>query len=274
MSRTTIRMRVLPRFPARITGTNGVTTERADADLIIKNDFSTMIRVPAIDDPAKIFLLVWNVDLNTYSIMSFTDTFSAAIDVNGLMDAAVYDPQGRKADIFAALDSLNTRVNLAAWEKVGAYTLNAASLLDVTNLSAYSKLRITGTLTMSASANVVLRFSTNNGTTFDSANNYPEQALYAIGSTVGAVLTNLGGAALFAAGVDANFICSVNTSIECFNKASRATLTSGGSTTASGALTAGIIDAQYLGTTARNAIRILPLSGTMTGNLLIEGVRG
>lgn len=193
--------------------------------------------------------------------------------INGV--ATVTIPNGSSATIICDGTNFYSYIKAAAWEAIGDYTLSAASLLDVTNLAAYRKLRITGVLTMSASSNALVRFSTDNGASFDASGaNYPEQALFAVGATVTGILTNLGGAALFAAGVDANFINSVNTNIESFNKATRATLRGGGSTTVGGALSSGVIDCQYLGTTARNAIRIVPSSGTMTGNLMIEGVRG
>ncbi|MBB6304052.1 hypothetical protein [Rhizobium leucaenae] len=198
---------------------------------------------------------------------------NASETINGVLTVTV--PNGSSVTIVCDGTSFYSYVKAAAWEAIGDYTLSAASLLDVTNLAAYRKLRITGVLTMSAASNVLLRFSTDNGSTFDStAGNYPEQALYAVGSTVTGVSSSIGGAALFPATPDANFITSVNTTIEAFNKASRTTLSSKGSVTGSGLLVAGIIDSQYLVTAPRNAIRILPISGTMTGSLYVEGVRG
>lgn len=73
MSRTTIRMRVLPRFPARISGTNGVKSVRDGADLVVKNDFSDLVRIPGIDNQDKTFFLSWNADLTfTLSYRSAT----------------------------------------------------------------------------------------------------------------------------------------------------------------------------------------------------------
>ncbi|WFR98725.1 gp53-like domain-containing protein [Rhizobium tumorigenes] len=130
MSRTTIRMRVLPRFPARISGTNGIKSVRAGADLIVKNDFSDLIRIPGVDNQAKTFFLSWNADLDLYSILSFTDLFSAIPGVTGFMTAPVYDPQGRRSDVFAGIPAggissfattiLDDANGAAAWATLGA----------------------------------------------------------------------------------------------------------------------------------------------------------
>ncbi|MGN7829531.1 hypothetical protein ACTJJ8_22625 [Agrobacterium radiobacter] len=48
----------------------------------------------------KVFFLAWNSDQNTYSIMSFADTFAAVIDTEGFMLQTMYDPQGIEDDAF------------------------------------------------------------------------------------------------------------------------------------------------------------------------------
>lgn len=99
----TLRMRVLPRFPAKIFGSTGIKIVRpaGSADLQVSLDVSDIIRVPAVADNNKVFFLAWNSDLNTYSIMSFADTFAAVVDTEGFMLQSVYDPQGKDADAFA-----------------------------------------------------------------------------------------------------------------------------------------------------------------------------
>lgn len=194
--------------------------------------------------------------------------------INGLTTIMV--PNGTTATIICDGTSFYTYIRAAAWEAIGNYTLSAVSSFDVTNLGAYSKLRITGNLTMSASSNVIMRFSADNGATFDSATSYPQQALLGTGSTASAAASSLSGAAFFPGTPDANLITSVNTNIESFNKFTRATISSMGSFTASTALVAGTIHSQYVGGLGgRNAIRILPFTaGTITGSLLFEGYRG
>lgn len=115
----TISMRVLPRFPARITATDGLTVVRDGTDVVVKQDFGSLIRIPSVDDADKVFFIAWNSDENLYSIMSFTDTFAAVIDRTGLMSEAVYDPQNIHADAFARANHTGTQaqstvVNLVA----------------------------------------------------------------------------------------------------------------------------------------------------------------
>ncbi|MDP9872343.1 gp53-like domain-containing protein [Agrobacterium tumefaciens] len=99
----TLRMRVLPRFPAKIFGSTGIKIVRpaGSADLQVSLDVSDIIRVPSVADNNKVFFIAWNSDLNTYSIMSFADTFAAVVDTEGFMLQSVYDPQGKDADAFA-----------------------------------------------------------------------------------------------------------------------------------------------------------------------------
>ncbi|MFB7145027.1 gp53-like domain-containing protein [Agrobacterium deltaense] len=98
----TLRMRVLPRFPAKIFGSTGIKIVRppGSADLQVSLDVSDIIRVPSVADNNKVFFIAWNSDLNTYSIMSFADTFAAVIDTEGFMLQSVYDPQEIGDDAF------------------------------------------------------------------------------------------------------------------------------------------------------------------------------
>lgn len=107
----TLRMRVLPRFPARIEGGAGINIERpaGSTDLTVTFDISNWIRVPSVNDPEKVFFPVWNSDLDTYAVMSFTDTFQAVIDTTGLMLESVYDPQNKNADAFARTNHTGTQ---------------------------------------------------------------------------------------------------------------------------------------------------------------------
>lgn len=96
----TLRMRVMPRFPAIITGANGLAAIRDGADLIVKNDFADMVRIPGVNNGDKQFFLSWNSDQDYYSILSFNDLFTAVQEFTGFMAASVYDPQGKIADAF------------------------------------------------------------------------------------------------------------------------------------------------------------------------------
>ncbi|CVI58759.1 hypothetical protein CFBP4996_19780 [Agrobacterium leguminum] len=98
----TLRLRVLPRFPAKISSGAGIKIARTEgtADLVVSVDVSGLVRVPSVVDSDKVFFLAWNSDLDSYSIMSFTDTFQAVVDTTGLMLQSVYDPQGILEDAF------------------------------------------------------------------------------------------------------------------------------------------------------------------------------
>ncbi|MGV2110165.1 hypothetical protein ACQZ46_02685 [Agrobacterium salinitolerans] len=107
----TLRMRVLPRFPAKISSGAGINIARTpgSADLVVSVDVSNLVRVPSVADGNKVFFLAWNSDLNSYSIMSFTDTFQTVIDTTGLMLQSVYDPQEIEADAFARENHTGTQ---------------------------------------------------------------------------------------------------------------------------------------------------------------------
>lgn len=105
----TISMRVLPRFPARITATAGLKAERDGTDIVVSQDWGSLIRIPSVLDPNKQFFTTWNSDQDLYSTMSFTDTFNAVIDTTGLMGAATYDPQNIQADAFARANHTGTQ---------------------------------------------------------------------------------------------------------------------------------------------------------------------
>lgn len=98
----TLRMRVLPRFPAKIFGSTGIKITRpaGSTDLTVSLDVSDIVRVPSVLDNNKVFFLAWNSDQDSYSIMSFADTFAAVIDTEGFMLKSTYDPQDKEADAF------------------------------------------------------------------------------------------------------------------------------------------------------------------------------
>lgn len=119
-------------------------------DLIISVDVSNLIRVPSVTDGSKVFFLTWNADLDSYSVMSFTDTFAAVIDTTGLMLQSVYDPQSIEADSFdranhtglqaiatvsglqAALDALtNGKLSLSGGTMTGAIDMAGFALSNV-----------------------------------------------------------------------------------------------------------------------------------------------
>lgn len=106
----TLRMRVLPRFPAKITGTNGLTVNRpvGSPDLIVKPDFGSLVQIPNVGDGNEVFFMAWDRLLGLYRIMSFSDLFAGVADL-GFMEESVYDPQGKHADAFARANHTGTQ---------------------------------------------------------------------------------------------------------------------------------------------------------------------
>lgn len=106
----TISMRVLPRFPARITGTAGITVDRTvgSVDLVVKPDYGDLTVIPAALDADTTFFALWQEELDMYVRMSFTDVF-AGITGLGFMSKAVYDPQNKNADAFARANHTGTQ---------------------------------------------------------------------------------------------------------------------------------------------------------------------
>lgn len=334
----TIRMRVLPRFPAMISGVSGITTTRDGTDIVIKSDYGALVRIPAVADASTSFFKVWDSNLNSYSIMTFGDVF-AAVAAMGFMDVATYDPQGKHADAFAranhtgtqaistvsglqaALDaklalaggtmtgaildavfapsSANTKkvqfdnalitagqtrsikvpdadVALSKWELIGDYTVSAAASLAVTNLSAFRKLRISGKLITSAATTLNMRTSTNNGSSYDSgASDYAYQLSY----TTGATQTSSGSTSssvMFAApsNNDVGGAITFEQTIEGFNKAEVMGMRGTAAFIIAGVFGLGAVAGQRNIATAKNAFQLFPGTGTITGSVTVEGVRG
>lgn len=131
----TLRMRVLPRFPAKITATNGLTVERPTGtpNLIIKPDFGSLVQIPSVGDADNVFFIAWDKLAGLYRIMSFTDLFNGVAEF-GFMDESVYDPQGKHADAFAranhtGVQAISTITNLQASLDAKADSSSLASYL-------------------------------------------------------------------------------------------------------------------------------------------------
>lgn len=106
----TLRMRVLPRFPASISGANGLEVVRPDGtpDLIIRPDFGSLVQIPSVGDGNNVFFIAWDKLLGLYRIMSFNDLFAGVSEL-GFMSEAMYDPQGKHADAFARANHTGTQ---------------------------------------------------------------------------------------------------------------------------------------------------------------------
>lgn len=200
--------------------------------------------------------------------------------INGLSTLII--PDGASCIIICDGSNFFTVIKPAVWEPIGAnggvYVLSAAASLDITGLSAFKKLRISGSLAPSIASAIGLLTSTNNGSSYDTgASDYNYQYLTAQNATVA-------GAAANSTAIQLSATASVNTTasealnftinVENFNKAIFANFDiRANAVNASGAFVTSV-GARRLQLTARNAFRIIAASGTLTGSVTVEGQRG
>lgn len=172
--------------------------------------------------------------------------------------------------------------NEIGWEPISSHTLSAAPSWDKTGLSAYRRLRITGTIRPATNnVGIYLRLSTDNGSNYD-AGTTSYDALFRYNTSTattptGALNTSLPGFALFNVSVSSSAWTTFNVLIEEFNKAQRCLVTASVQNV-DGAGSSVWHNLSYVGagvgTTARNALRIIASSGNISGDVTIEGVRG
>lgn len=74
-NRTSLRMRVLPRYPARIVGTNGDKVERdgSSPDYVVSPAYERLDVITSLDNPSSTFVRVWNAEIGAYRGMTVTD---------------------------------------------------------------------------------------------------------------------------------------------------------------------------------------------------------
>jgi hypothetical protein len=72
---TNIRLRVLPRFPTGITGTNGITVVREGSGLVVKPDFGQLAEISNVPDSDETLFIAWNKETGEYNTISFQATF-------------------------------------------------------------------------------------------------------------------------------------------------------------------------------------------------------
>lgn len=72
---TNIRLRALPRFPANITGTNGIAVVRDGANLVVQPDFGSLAEIASIPNPAETLFLAWNRETGDYRTIPFQSMF-------------------------------------------------------------------------------------------------------------------------------------------------------------------------------------------------------
>ncbi len=83
MSQTSLRLRVVPRYPASVTATDGIKAVRSGVDLVVKSDYGNLVQVADVPNPDKTFMLAWDSDIDNYQSMSFSNI------INNIQDAVI-----------------------------------------------------------------------------------------------------------------------------------------------------------------------------------------
>lgn len=104
----TLRMRVLPRFPATISGTKGTKVVRDGVNLQVNLDFSSLTQIPAPISDTTTFFALWDEGQDSFLRMSFYDAFNSLAGFSA-MSAATYDPQGIAGDAFDRANHTGTQ---------------------------------------------------------------------------------------------------------------------------------------------------------------------
>jgi len=196
---------------------------------------------------------------------------NASETINGLTTLIV--PNGSSAEIICDGSNFITVIKPFAWEVIQDSTISAASSFAVTNLGAYKRLRISGFLIPSTPAAFYLQTSTNNGSSYDSgASDYITQFDASSSASVNAQVSTSTIIPMTTA-TTTTAEETLNVQMERFNQAARC-LVLGTMGFDTGTLVVGRFYGIRNQNTARNAFRIIPSAGTMTGYLTVEGMRG
>ncbi len=74
MSTTNLVLKHLPRYPAHISGSNGIqVTVSGGIDLVVSPDYGTLVPVPGVTNPSMTYFMAWDRSINYYQSISFQD---------------------------------------------------------------------------------------------------------------------------------------------------------------------------------------------------------
>ncbi|NNH67833.1 hypothetical protein [Rhizobium laguerreae] len=201
---------------------------------------------------------------------------NASETINGLTTMIV--PNGSTATIICDGSNFFTVIKPAPWEIITRQTLSAVSSFDLTGLSAFVKIRMTGTIYPSIASTLLLITSSNNGSSYDTgAADYSSHTLSWQAAAFSGLSGNTSSMTISAAtSVNANADDAFQFELlfDNFNKTSF--LKAKCSANFVGAAGSYITNTAHrrLSTTARNAFRIISGSGTLSGNVTVDGIRG
>lgn len=164
------------------------------------------------------------------------------------------------------------------WETLAQGSFSAVASLDLTGASAYTRLRISLFYTASDDG-VAVTFRTRTAGSVDTGGtDYDYMRIYSQAGAVGTSVSTGAGAVpltLSNVGNAANEAMHVTINLEQLNKASYMWATFTASETASDG-TRAFLNGEFrrLSTSARDGFNIAPGAGTLTGNYVVEGMRG
>ncbi|NKJ90553.1 hypothetical protein GFM14_02835 [Rhizobium leguminosarum bv. viciae] len=199
--------------------------------------------------------------------------------INGIATPLVVK-QGRTVTLYS--DGVGFFVSVpGAWETIGENSASAAAAVTVTNLSAFKRLRITGYMQPATAAQLLLRTSVNNGSSFDQNNgDYTWYAVYGNGTAAASVNGTSTAVGVGAGGTTNNADLTggiqFEITMENFNKGrSTKGLITFGNIAGSNNFAVGTIQFLRNGIIARNAFQLIT-AGAVNAfwEVLVEGVRG
>lgn len=201
---------------------------------------------------------------------------NASETINGLTTLIV--KSGTTAEIICNGTNFFTVLRTTPWEMVGDYAPAAVASLVVTGLSPFRKIRASGFLFPSTATTLICQVSADGGASWQSgASDYSHHLFRSQGTnafTSGALSSSslaLSAGGNVVASISSGF--SFNLDIEAFNKASNSRFIMNGGGDSGSEFTAQSVG-RIAVATAWNAIRFLSSSGNISGNIVLEGMRG
>lgn len=226
-------------------------------------------------DPASTLISGWWIDVFAAGGAVTIDP-NASETINGSTTYVV--PQGCTAQIYCDGSNFFTSVKPAMYEPVGQglYTISGAAAI-FTNLDPYIALRATGFLFPSAQGEIGMQFSVNNGSTWiSSGSSYRSEVTRQSDTSISGVRVTGTFISLTVSNVNNTVANGYDFKIDIlnFNKAARSRLVSQAFGESSVSSYQASVAASEDGGSARNALRFISGASTLTGFVVLEGVRG
>lgn len=194
-----LRVRGVPRFPARVEGANGIGVEKANGVYTIGPATGELLEVATVTPGT--FVQVWDQDADSYARIS-ASAFGGG-GGSGDMTAAVYDPQGKAADAFSRANhtgmqtastisdfstAADARITAAVGVSVQAYDADLTTWAGITPATGVGTFLATPT-----SANLRAALTDETGTGAAVFATSPTLVTPALGTPSSATLTNATG---------------------------------------------------------------------------------